>query len=51
MYEVEVLNRTNNKTFIKKFNSSENLYNFVRKVKYSKTLTLLSITNNSYLYD
>ena len=51
MYEVEVFNRTNNKTFIKKFNSSERLYDFIRKVKYSKTLTLLSITNNSYLYD
>jgi hypothetical protein len=28
MYEVEVFNRTNKKTFIKKFNSSERLYDF-----------------------
>lgn len=51
MYEVEVFNRINKVIFIKKFNSSERLYDFVRKVKYSKTLTLLSIRNYSYLYD
>lgn len=51
MYEVNVLNKTNNKSFIKKFNNRRDLVIYVRKVKYSKVLTLLSITDNSYLYD
>lgn len=51
MYEVNVLNRINKKTFIRKFSNKKDLTIFVRKVKYSNTLTLLSITDNSYLYD
>lgn len=51
MYEVNVLNRNTNKNFIKKFSNKKDLTIFVRKVKYSNTLTLLSITDNSYLYD
>ena len=51
MYEVNVLNRNTNKIFIKKFTNKKDLTIFVRKVKYSKILTLLSITDNSYLYD
>lgn len=51
MYEVSVLNRITNKSFIKKFTNKKDLTIFVRKVKYSITLTLLSITDNSYLYD
>lgn len=51
MYEVEILDRRNNKIFIKKFFNTRDLAKFVRKVNYSKILTLLSITDNSYLYD
>ena len=51
MYEVNVLNRNTNKSFIKKFSNKKDLNNFIIKVKYSTTLTLLSITDNSYLYD
>ena len=51
MFEVKVLNRTNNKIFIKKFNDRKEMLTFVRKVKFSSVLTLLSQTDNSYLYD
>ncbi len=51
MYEVELLNLTSNKVFIKKFNSYDFMKKFVNKVNYSKKLKLLSITDNSYLYD
>ncbi|MBQ9072016.1 MAG: hypothetical protein IJY25_02545 [Bacilli bacterium] len=51
MFEVNVFNRTNKKTFVKKFNTRIEMIRYVTKVKYSKVLTLLSITDNSYLYD
>ena len=51
MFEVKVMNRTNNKVFTKEFKDRKTALNFVRKVKFSKVLTLLSITDNSYLYD
>ena len=51
MFEVKVLNRTNNKVFTRKFNNRKDYLNYVRKVKFSKVLTLLSATDNSYLYD
>ena len=51
MYEVELLNISTNNSFIKIFNSYNSMKKFVCKVKYSKKLILLSITDNSYLYD
>lgn len=51
MFEVKVINITTNKIFIREFKDRKTALNFVRKVNYSKVLTLLSITDNSYLYD
>lgn len=51
MFLVEVININTNKIFIRKFNDIKTAMNYVRKVKYSKILTLLSITDNSYFYD
>lgn len=51
MFEVNVLNRTTKKTFVRKFNDRKEMLRYVIKVKFSKVLTLLSITDNSYLYD
>lgn len=51
MYEVNVLNRLKNTAFVKKFNNKKDMTAFVRKVKYSKVLTLLSIIDNSFMYD
>ena len=51
MYEVRVLNKKNNNAFTKIFKSKSELIRFVKKVSYSKTLTLLSIMDNSYLFD
>lgn len=51
MFEVEVLDIENNNIFIKKFNDVFKAYKFVRKVNYSKKLKLLSVVNNSYMFD
>ncbi len=51
MYEVELLNLITNDIFIKKFNSYNLMKKFVNKVNFSNKLKLLSITDNSYLYD
>ena len=51
MFEVRVINKTTNKVFIKKFNDRKEFLTYVRKVKFSKVLTLLSTIDNSYLYD
>ena len=51
MFEVKILNKTTNKIFIKKFNDRKEFLTYVRKVKFSKVLTLLSTTDNSYFYD
>lgn len=51
MYEVRILNKKNNNEFTKTFKSKSKLVSFVKKVSYSKNLTLLSITDNSYLFD
>ena len=50
MYEVELLNLETNKTFKKVFWSLYLKDNFVRKVKYSKKLKVLCITDNSRIY-
>lgn len=51
MYEVRILNKKNNNEFIKIFKIKSKLISFVKKVSYSKNLILLSITDNSYLFD
>ena len=51
MYEVELLNLITNDIFIKKFNSYNLMKKFVHKVNFSNKLKLLSIIDNSYLYD
>lgn len=51
MYEVNIFNRSNNKIFTKRFNNKKALNLYVRKIGYSNSLILLSITDNSYLYD
>lgn len=51
MFEVKVFNKNNKKTFIKKFNDRKEMLTYARKVRFSKVLTLLSVTDNSYLYD
>lgn len=51
MFEIIVLDLKNNNRFIKVFNDSIKAYKFVRKVNFSKNLKLLSIINNSYMFD
>ena len=51
MFEIDVLNKKNNKRFVKKFNDSISAWQFVRKVKFSKDLELVCIIDNSYLFD
>lgn len=51
MYEVKILNKKNNNEFTKTFKSKTKLISFVKKISYSKTLTLLSIMDNSYFFD
>ena len=51
MFEVEVLDKSRNKRFTKVFNSSISAWKFVNKIKYSKKLVLLGITDNSYMFD
>ena len=51
IYEVELLNLRTNEVFTKCFNSYKSMKLFVNKVNFSKKLKLLSITDNSYLYD
>ena len=51
MFEVNVFHRTNKKTFVKKFNDRKEMLDYVRKVRFSKVLTLISVVDNSYLYD
>lgn len=51
MYEVRVLNKKNNNAFTKIFKNKSKLISFVKKITFSKTLILLSITDNSYLFD
>ena len=51
MFIVKVIDVNTKKIFSRKFNDRKTALNFVRKVNYSKVLTLLSITDNSYLYD
>ena len=43
MYEVELLNLSNNEIFTKKFNSYDLMRKFVNKVNFSKKLNLLMI--------
>ena len=51
MYEVELRNNKTNETFKKIFWSKKELNKFVIKVNKGKSLTLLGITDNSYMYD
>lgn len=51
MFEVKVINTTTNKVFTREFKDRRAALNFVRKVKFSKVLALLSITDNSFMYD
>lgn len=51
MFQVKVININTKKIFIRRFNNRKEALNFARKVKYSKILTLLSVTDNSYFYD
>ena len=51
MFEVEVMNVITKKIFTREFNYRKEALNFARKVKYSKVLVLLSVTDNSYLFD
>lgn len=44
MYEVELLNRETGATFIKKFDSPYLMDKFLRKCKYSKKVTVISVT-------
>lgn len=51
MFQVKVININTKKIFTRNFNDRRDALNFARKVKYSKVLALLSVTDNSYLYD
>jgi len=51
MYEVKLLNLETRKTFTKTFWSTYLKDNFIRKCKYSKTLKVLSVIDNSKYYD
>lgn len=51
MYEVVVLNLKNNEEFTKMFFDRSLLDKFVNKVTHSSKLKLLSIIDNSYMYD
>ena len=51
MYEVEVYNKKTNKSFVRKFNDRNTALKFIIKVKFSKVLIYLGMTDNSYLYD
>ena len=51
MYEVVLLNLSTNSKFTKVFNSIEKFTIFVNRVHYSNKLKILSIINNSYMFD
>lgn len=51
MYEVVLRNNKTEEIFKKVFWNRKDVKNFVIKVNKGKKLTLLSILNNSYLYD
>ena len=51
MFEVTLLNNKTKEQFTKIFWSKKELDKFVNKVIRGKSLTLLGITNNQYLYD
>ena len=51
MFLVKVININTKKIFIREFNDRKDALNFARKVKFSKILALLSVTDNSYIYD
>lgn len=51
MYEVVLRNNKTDEIFKKIFWSEKYMKKFVNKVKRGNKLTLLSITDNSYLYD
>lgn len=51
MYEVTYLNKTLNKRITQTFWSKKETYQFVKQVNKDKSLVLLVIQNNSYLYD
>ena len=51
MYEVEVYSIKDNRIFKRIFWSKDRMDKFVNKVVHSDKLRLLTITNNSYLYD
>ena len=51
MYEVEFYNKKTNKSFVRKFNDRQTALKFIIKVKFSKVLLYLGMTDNSYLYD
>ena len=50
MYEVELLNLENNKTFTKVFWNEHLKNNFVRKCRYSKKVKVLCVIDNSKFY-
>lgn len=51
MYEVMLRNNKTQEEFTKVFWNKKEMTNFVRKVNKGKSLTLLMITDNSYMYD
>jgi hypothetical protein len=51
MYEVGLLNNKTKKEFTKVFDSEKTLKRFLIKVQKGKSLTVLHIINNSYLFD
>lgn len=51
MFLVKVINTNTKKIFIREFSDRKTALNYARKVKYSKVLALLSVTDYSYLYD
>lgn len=51
MYEVDLKNNKTKEIFKKIFWSKKELKKFVIKVNKGKSLTLLGITDNSYMYD
>ena len=51
MYEIHLLNLQSNKEFTKIFWNKKEVDTFVNKCKYSKKVKIISIQDNSKLYD
>lgn len=51
MFEVKLFDKKRQEIFVKKIWGQKTLKNFLFKIKYSKKIKLITVTDNSYLYD